>query len=95
MSGKWKSWAAGGVVGGMLIYMGPDAVRDFASRSRQTVTPVFEEGVGAAGDGVNAIRKEANRQGINPGAVFSSTPTTEPGSGPRQGFGSQGDEVGN
>jgi hypothetical protein len=67
MSGKWKSWAAGGVVGGMLIYMGPDAVRDFASRSRQTVTPVFEEGVGAAGDGVNAIRKEANRQGDQPG----------------------------
>lgn len=53
----------------------PGATARGAAELRQQVTPVVAEGVGAVGDGVLIARAEAQRQGVNPGALLSP-PTT-------------------
>lgn len=54
----------------------PGATGRGAAELRGAVTPAAAEVLGAAGDAVLSARQEAQRQGLNPGALLS-TPTTQ------------------
>ena len=49
----------------------PGATGRGTAELRQAVTPAVAEAVGALGDGVLVARSEAQRQGINPGAIIA------------------------
>jgi hypothetical protein len=80
--------ATAGMAGGLVVAAlltaesnAPGSTAGGAHQLRTAIVPAAGEVLGAAGDAVLQVRAEANRQGLNPGAVFAppDPSLTEPG----------------
>jgi hypothetical protein len=87
MAKKWGPMMAAVVVTAVVLqadHESPGAGARGAASLRDTVTPIVSEMVGGAGDAVLVVRDEAERQGLNPGAVLSGPSVAdEPNMNPR------------